>query len=116
MACSLAWLAQLAGWHWLVTINATKIQPIRRNEDESTDGSLDSKIDSISKDRRESMCDAMYVRIYTNERDICASREINNRFVKNYNSLLCIISSLVLRAKRIRQCEKMTKRGNKIIK
>lgn len=75
-ACSLAWLAQLAGWHWLVTIDAAKIQPIRRNEDESTDGGLNSKIDSISKGRRGNMYDATYVRICTNEREhMCQPRD-----------------------------------------
>lgn len=61
-----AWLA-LA---WLVTIDAAKIQPIRRrNEDESTIDGLGLKIDSISKAPR-----GMYVRcdvcaICTNERE-----------------------------------------------
>lgn len=101
-----AWLA-LA---WLVTIDAAKIQPIRRrNEDESTDG-LGLKIDSISKAPR-GMYDATYVRYVQMNVNVCASqKEINSQVVGNYGSSLRIVSSSALRAKGVsRQCEKTVK-------
>jgi len=80
------------------TIDAAKIQPIRRNEDESTDGSLGSKIESMSKRdvcTMRHMCD-MYKRTRT-----YVPREINSWVIGNCDSSLRIVSSSVLSAKRI---------------